>query len=627
MKHGKWKQKSLLLLLIAVSLVTAGCPASHPLQQHTFEDPVPVTIEVIDSVGGSFIAAQSVLTVYEHGNTVPVWNAVPITGGKLNLILSYGKTYDLELAGRKNVLAASVLENYPVRTRTAQTITMIQRVPQMGADIQAPSIERITLNNRPFTDGAECTGGSHETLEVIFYAASRAVQQAPKAGNFGCAFAIGSSASSLNNITAASIKSTMQPNGIWKCIAQFDLSSVIFLNETDDMSITAYDLAGNRVERRINAVTFKEKRPAPYTLKGAIIKNFRVEMHRYPHSMRTYNVYSPLDVQPAGLERHRGRSTSSQTQIWFLIKNPTGDIDIPIRGFDIYRREQGTAEWKLTTRKKYNGESTGFRSNDPQFTAQNGYHFGYDTDNSLTEGTVYEYKIIVYGGTDERAESYITSASLLPACSILLEYPADSGTVKKSELASFSLSFRLTNPSLWEQKKADFFSFGVLITDRTSDESVIFAGKISIALKAPQGKQLLLNYTAGTQTKSLTLAEIQEAGLIDGSITENDLINYKDGVITLKPAYLRTGGFNHPHYAGAQMKAGHTYSWDIFDWGADPLSPFDNEPAAFASMWYHKNADGAALKTKPFSTSESFANILRSAGSLNGHTFFTVTNE
>ena len=125
--------------------------------------------------------------------------------------------------------------------------------------------------------------------------------------------------------------------------------------------------------------------------------------------------------------------------------------------------------------------------------------------------------------------------------------------------------------------------------------------------------------------------ELQKRGVIAPSLTEDDFISYKNGVITIKPAYLfhTTKGFNHPQCKDEEFQTGVTYAWDIFDWGKELKKTYDDEPAAFSAAWKSKDVDGNEIGTdiEPLSSSESFANAIRYASSLNGQYFFKVTDE
>ena len=194
-----------------------------------------------------------------------------------------------------------------------------------------------------------------------------------------------------------------------------------------------------------------------------------------------------------------------------------------------------------------------------------------------------------------------------------------------------SFSFRLTNAAIWEQKLADSFSFGLFITEKTSDQKIIFAGKATFYLKKGKGERLGLQYAMSGNPQEHSFKELQNRGVIASNLTEDDFISYKDGVITIKPAYLfhTTKGFNHPQCKDETFQTGITYAWDIFDWGKELKKTYDDEPAAFSAAWKSKDVDGNEIGTdiEPLSSSESFANAIRYASSLNGQYFFKVTDE
>lgn len=607
---------------VFISLFTA-CPNGQ-----TPKKGVAVTVNVLDSVGGVPITESTVLTVYKVGASRSLYDQVRIVNGSALLYLPKNQRYDFNLSGAENGRAASVIENYWIRTADMQTVTMIQRMIQKGAQPEAPSIQSVTLNGQPFEDGSVWSSAVGQTmkLEIVFTSRSRAIQAIPDNGNFGCAVGIGTSPSSHNNIATVSPVCKRDIDGSWKCTANFSFDKISFPNEFNNFVITAYDVAGNRVERHINSIEFQERRPGLKTIEGASIRGFRVEMHRYPHSLKLFNNPGQSGTRPFGVTAHNGESTTSEVLLWFQIKDLASQ-DLPIRGFYIYRRIQGQAEWTLVGRQQYAADYTG--EQDYRYPSYIGFHLGYDTDPSLEEGVTYEYKVRPFIDGSHYLDSPTATARLLPASTIELINPADNGVVKKSELDNLSFSFKITNPALWDNRLADAFSFGLLITEKASTENVVFAGKVSVALKATAGNRLKLQYAVSGNPKEYSFKELQERGFISGSAVEDDFISYRNGIVTIHPRYLKTAAFNHPLFKDAKFTTGCTYGWDILDWGEDAKNISDNEPAAFTAVWLSKDADGNEIPypTEPLSSSESFVSHLRYPGSLNGQCYFKVIEE
>lgn len=587
-----------------------------------------ITVTVLDSVGGTLLSEPTTLTVYKADTVSLACTPVTITNGTAQLYLPKDQCYDLHLSGKKDKRAASVIENYWVRGEQAQTVTMIQRAVQIGAVTQAPSIQSVTLNGIPFEDGGVWAGTVGQTmrLQIICKAPSRAIQARPTDWNFGCAVGIGEAPSSRNNIAAVSPVCERDTDGSWKCTANFAFDAISFLNEFNDFIITAYDLAGNRVERHINSIEFKERRPGLKTMTGSVIGDFRVEMHRFPHSLKLFSIPDQSNIRPFGIMPHNGESNTYEVLLYFRIKDSSSN-DLPIRGFNIYRRKQGEAEWVHVGRKQYTKDYIG--EQDPRYPAYKGLHLGYDTDPSLEEGVTYEYKVAPFIDSSHHRDSPIATARLLPANTIQLEYPADNGAVKKSELDNLSFSFRITNPAIWENRLADSFSFGLFITEKTSTEKIVFAGSITVHLKAAEGERLHLLCSVSGNPQSYSFADLQRRGVIAAGAQEDDYISYENGLITVKPAYLKEKRFNHPLFKDEMFQTGVTYAWDIFNWGEKPKHTYDDEPAVFKAEWLSKDVDGNEIpaSVEPKSSSESFASGLRYASSLNGQCYFKITDE
>ncbi|MGP1458033.1 MAG: dentilisin complex subunit PrcA [Treponema sp.] len=594
-----------------------------------------VQVKVLDSVGGEPLSGTTTLTVYEAGTKNARYSRLSVENGSATLVLQKKQRFDFCLEGEKDKRAASTVENYYVKeNEPLQTLTMFQREPQRGAQTLAPTVESVLFNGKPFADGGmwKSEPAQKTTLQVVFRAPSRVIQQVPNIDNFGCAFAIGNSATSRNSVAQVSPACEQNADGSWKCTALFSFDDISLSNETNTLVITAYDVAGNRVERHINSVQFKEQWPALKTLSGAKIEGFRVEMHRYPYSLRLFSDETPnrfpfyeLQAEAPDGAQFASASTSHNVILWFRVKDYASQ-DLPIRGFNIYRRKQGTTPWIFIDRKQYAKDYSGPQNLSPQFQAYRGFHQGYDTSSSLEEGVTYEYMVSIFTDTNNHLESPIAPACLLPANTIALTEPSDNGSVKKSALNDMRFSFKLTNPEIWEKKLADYFSFGLLITQKDSVSQIVFAGKITADLKAPAGELLSLQFANGNQLLELTLKELKQRGWVDQSLTEDDLLTYKDGVVTIQPKYLQIKGFNHPQYQNIEYKTGYTYAWDIFNWGKKPADAYDDEPAVFAAIWRSHDKDGKIIPS-PLSTSESFVNGLRYAASSNGQFYFKIADE
>ncbi|EEV19337.1 dentilisin complex subunit PrcA [Treponema vincentii] len=621
--YSLFKSAAALCCIGALVCLFAACPNGQ-----TRKNQATVIVNVLDSVGGVPITEPAALTVYKVGTERSLYSQVQVINGTAQLSLQKNERYDFSLSGTENGRAASAIENYWIRSADIQTVTMIQRMIQKGARPEAPSIQSVTLNGKSFEDGGVWAGAAGQTmkLQIVFKAPSRAIQARSTDTNFGCAIGVGTAPSFYNNIASASPDCERNADGSWKCTANFALQKISFPDEFNNFIITAYDVAGNRVERHINSIQFKERRPALKTIEGASIQEFRVEMRRYPHSLKIFNTQQQSELRPRSISPHNGESTSYEVLLWFQIKDLASQ-DLPIRGFDIYRRVQGQSAWTLVGRKQYAADYTG--EQDSQYSTYMGFHNGYDTDPSLEEGVTYEYKVEPFTDGTHRLVSPTATARLLPASTIELINPADNGVVKKSELDKLSFSFRITNPAIWDNRLADSFMFGLLVTDKTSSENVIFAGKISVYLKRSAGRRLGLQYAVSGNPKEYSFAELQERGYIPADATEDDFISYSNGIVTIKPRYLTTAGFNHPLFRDAAFKTGYTYSWDILDWGKDAKEILDNEPAEFTAVWQSKDIEGHEIPypTEPLSSSESFVSHLRYPGSLNGQCYFKVIDE
>lgn len=609
MKQSLWI-KTTLAAMSALIIVLTGCA---DLSEPEEINGIRCTLTVLDSVGGSRISEPSEVTVYNASGRKLYSKSV--SGGRAELRLLKDNLYTIKLAGRPNKLAASAIENYKFRSAVPIEITMYQRSPQREAPTIAPTVHSVELDGRSLKDGSEFITTFRKTLRVEFKAPARAIRSSPQNQNFGCAFAIGSVPSFFNNIAATDALCQRAADGSWHCTADFKLDSFEPADETADLIIVAYDVAGNRIERHINDVQFKQKSPAWYDMQNVTIENFAIEMSRHPHSLGLFET---------GMPKQEGRSTSVEAKLHFRVKRH--GTDLAIRGYDIFRRQAEAGQsadmgWQLVGRKKYNGESAGITKTAQGQEKYLGFHTGYDTDPLLEEGILYEYKVRIYTDTTHFLDSSIATARILPAFTIHLESPADNSAVKQSDSDNLEFSFKISNPQVI--KTADYFTFGLLISEKSSNSTVIFAGKARIMLKEQQPQRRLSFFH---NTKYYPLSMLQEKGIIPKTLAADSLITLEGDTVTIKKAFLHTKEFNMAKNA-AQVKfdAGVTYNWDILDWGKDAAAWRDDEPATFTAEWPTRAANGALLPdVKSFS--DSFANHLHSYSAINGKIFFKITD-
>ncbi len=617
MKHSLWIR--ILPALCALAMGLCGC--SNRLAEadaDTSEEEtkgIRCTLTVLDSVGGSRISEPTELSVYDPAGKKLY--SQKVVDGKAALPLLQNKSYTFKLAGKRNKLAASAVENYRFKSDKAVEIVMFQRTPQKEAPTIAPTVLTVQLNGGILQDGGIFSAGVGKMLSVTMNTPSRAIRSSPQNRNFGCAFAIGTVPSALNNIAATDTACERLEDGSWRCTANFKLDTLEPTNETADLIIVAYDVAGNRIERHINDVSFQQNYPAQYNMNGVKIENFSVEIARHPQTLGLFQ---------AGMEKQEGRSTSVEAKLLFRVKRY--DTNLAIRGFDIFRRQQKAGQqagqnWVLVGRKKYNGEFAGI-TKVPQGNEQYlGTHEGYDTDPTLTEGVTYEYKVKIYTDSTQSLESPIATARILSAFTIHLESPTDNSAVKQSDTENLEFSFKISNPSVI--KAADYFTFGLLISEKSANSTVVFAGKARIMLKEkdPQRKLYFLYLN-----KYHPLDYLQEKKVIPKNITADSLLTLDEatGTVTLKKTFLRTKVFNMAKNAEeVAFRTGLTYNWDIIDWGKDAAAWRDDQPAAFTAAWPTRSANGTVLPEST-SYSDSFANHQHSYSAINGKVFFKVTD-
>lgn len=190
-------------------------------------------------------------------------------------------------------------------------------------------------------------------------------------------------------------------------------------------------------------------------------------------------------------------------------------------------------------------------------------------------------------------------------------------------------SFKISDETLWDARKADYFAFDVLIsTDMTGGEGstigLCFASKLKYLLYGDDEKRL---YIGDEKNQYRLFSEV-----VGSSYKTSDLITYKDGVITLKSKFMNIGEVSLVKASIKQMIANAgMYYWDVQTFGGvygeDALSPA-NKAAFFAKQYpYLDSKTGLAKVDSEWAVSYSYANLDAGSGAVNGKSLFIVVEK
>ncbi|MEL3904722.1 MAG: dentilisin complex subunit PrcA [Treponemataceae bacterium] len=565
-----------------------------------------VEVKVFSAVGQSVVAGTKV-SAYEAGTPTAIETKTSDKNGACTFRLETGKLYDFvaEKPGR----CGSRVQNYYVLGADGEKLQMIQRAGTVGEKHEAPSIIDIKLQYDSEAPSELKAGdtldgnqiGENSKLLVRFDLPSRFISPDSSTGNFGIACEVGRSATDLSNfITTRKVDTTPAADGYYT--ATISLKNAGIPNGSDTLFITAYDTAENRVEYRL-PLNFLAKTGAAIDLTGASIEHFYINTQRYPRPLNTFGTpRRDREMSVLGVPKHDNRETSFRTLMTFWVKDKN-EKDLPISGYEIYRRvyEEGAGpreNWKLVATKLYDGLYKGLSSKDTSNQAVWGRHWGNDTDNDLTEMTVYQYKIVAFIDNKNRIESPIATTALYPAFNLKLLSPSDNGMINRNNIKNTEFKFKLSDTTLWDAKYSDSFTFGLIVSEKSNLSSIPYCVKLRYNFNAVDDERLSISdwdskarKTYWRTLKDLKTVRLNDTGdyAVPGTIRVEDLISFdkSSGVVTIKAALLNRGYFNswNRNAFGDAMEAGANYQWDVQDYGDDAGSVKDDVSASFLKEW------------------------------------------
>lgn len=570
-------------------------------------DTSTVEVKVFSAVGQSVVAGTQV-SAYKAGTTEAVETKITNSEGAVTFKLETGVFYDFvaTMKGR----CGSRVQNYYVLGNEGEKLQMIQRKGTVGERHEAPSVVAVKLqyDNETPVDlklGDNIEGdkiNSNSKLLVSFKLPSKLIGGGlSSTGNFNVGCEIGRSATSLSNFTTTSLVTTT-PDGDGNYTVEIKLGNAGIPNGSDTLFITAYDTAENRVDYHLR-VNFLAKTSVTYSdATGATIERFYINTQRYPRPLYTFG--SPRQDKYAnvfGVPKHDSRETSFRTLMTFWVKDKNGG-DLAISGYEIYRRVyvEGAGpldNWERVATKLYSSPNKGYLSTNPEEEYVWGRHWANDTDNDLTEMTVYQYKIVAFTDNKNRIESPIATTALYPSFNIKLISPTDNAMLNYADLEKTVFKFKLSDTTLWDSRYSDSFTFGLIVSEKSSLGNIPYGVKIRYNFNAVDDERLSIEDWDNNAKKTYwrTLKDLKTVWFYDtgyilpGNLRVEDLISFDKatGVVTIKSEFLKIGYFNSWNRKSftQALERGANYHWDIQNYGNDAGDVYDDVSASFLKEW------------------------------------------
>ena len=326
------------------------------------------------------------------------------------------------------------------------------------------------------------------------------------------------------------------------------------------------------------------------------------------------------NIKPLALDPIGGGSSSYRSIMIFNLVNKDDDQqNIPIIGFDLYRRKAGTnGNFERVSRTIY-GRLEAKR------------HQGFDTDSRLEENGEYEYKVIAYNAS-HTVESPVLTMKVMESFTYELAAPAKHALLTKTEAQNISYMCRVSNANLLKKENADRFNSGLLVLDGQGE--ALFGSRFRYYYNRKykngnSGPDLLIDIVQqGKVYSRISYQDVLKGPLAQAGISSlEDLIKVDSatGEITLTPVFTKIGIFNvEPYTAGRPLEytAGTTYQWDMQDWGKNAYSLNDDTPMLIIKDYEYTNPDGSTGLVQTQTKGNTGSN---GANAINGRFTFTVT--
>lgn len=591
----------------------------------TPQDPLPpneytLKCNVIDSVGGTNVEGVKI-EAYEAGNSAVVETKNTDVAGNAYFNVPKGKSYDFVLS--KKGRAASRVENVFVNSKEFLSIPM--REWAKGTKAMAPVIGKVelfnrgdnhkdTINSNTQIDLSTLTDNHYLYLTTTSPSGEIIPLKDDSSGIFSISMNIGSPFSCnegyglirATNFIQSDNKLVVEENdGSLKQFWGFSLNGLMIPNGKATIHFICYDQAGNRCERQ-EIVTFNHGNLQD----GLNTKNrfhyFVAESKRYYRSLKSY-----------GMPNEEGSLTSCNVRFTFNLNER-----IDIGRVDIYRRpyEEGniSEHWEKVCTKQY---EKGYQGYTVGLIA--GVSVLSDDSGDLQEGKTYQYKLVAYTERG-KIESNVATLRIMEAFNLRLTSPSHRKPVNLKDVENLDFSFKISDPTLWNKKRADYFAFDVLVTKdmtyptgSTEEAGVCFASKCKYYFNRLENDAFYVSDNAGyTRYQSKFPKETKLS----------DLINYKNGLVTLKANFMNAGKASLGMKGLKEtIKEAGMYYWDVQSfYQNDPLNASENKAAYFAKEYPFLNSKTGEKIQGKVSTSYSYANIDTVSGAVNGMSLFIV---
>jgi|GEM_PF-532287 len=571
---------------------------------------------VVDSMGGTNVVDANI-KVFEAGTNTKIEEGNTDGSGCAYFNLEANKYYDLVISKKRS--AGSRVERMYIHENKKEFLPIVMRAWAGGAASIAPEISAVKMNTTPMGDLYEFNNNDSSSYIYITVKSKSGEIIPEEIGdnyNAGCYININAPFSVYDSpiIYASPVNlgggKTIDIGSDGVVTQQFAVrvDRLVMQNGENSIYFICYDMAGNRCERhqRLNVKNGKLKI-------GDNTKNrfmlFEASLERYYRSLNTF-----------GMPGEMGEATSVKVKFKFGFESPTVDIG----KVDILRRvyQEGNIKdgWKVVSSRAY----------EKRYMGRGGVFTAYDDSNDLEEGKLYQYKLEAYNSRG-KITSPVATLRVMEAYNVFLTSPSHRSAMPLNKVSKTDFSFKISDPSLWNKDKADYFLFDILVVEdqvygsgNTSYVGVCFSSKMKWRFDKTGNDVLEIGKKSGNNIMYSPYKKISSQNNV------GDLIKYNAGLVTITHKFMNTPNFNYGEYLGlgSNITSPGMYLWDVQDFGLDVLdvSYSDDSGTCFVKEYPYLDSKTGAVLSKGKSKSYSYSNLNGAGGAVNGRAIFIVKN-
>ena len=601
MSKKRWNAAALWCILL-LAFLFGSCPQQKSASEPE-KDPYPipadavsVEITVSDSVSGTLVDGTK-LVVFDSVDGKQVTNQLPVRKGKVTAKVSPKKKYDFVLLGKKGSWAGSRLQDYYVPEEGLKGVMMLQfEHGQITRDVTPPRIDKVTIGNASgaVINDDHVIDTAVKKIYVEFSSKAGAVEDVAWSG-FGAKLGIGMMPTSYAGIYGEYTPDNTPDDGVFTSEYVFDIEHAAMPDGNTELIIVGYDVANNRVEKHIPVKLNKAPVAAP--LSNAKFGSAFMIIERVPFTNNTFSAEpgqglvqlgSGHEVMPQALNPVEGHNSSYMAVFVFgVVDKTTPTTSVPIMGFDVFRKEKGSAEgFKFVSRTHYDRPKLGV-------------HQGFDTSSELEEGKEYEYTIKAFTATGT-LDSPVFTGKVMEAFTYSLKTPKNREKISAADAANMSYSCTISNKKLLTKEEADWCDLGLLILDGQgqpvfgSKFRYVFDG-VTVGIggaNTTTGPDLLIDtigFASGSdpvrfsykQQLATPLQTYYNINKLEDLIT----VDSSTGIITITDKFVKIAQFNVAAGTPMEYQSGVNYQWDIQDWGKSAISLRDDRALRIVKMY------------------------------------------